>query len=394
MGLGFFLKTFKELYMKRIFTLLFLSSSLMATSALAQGFYHVRNHKTGRYMIMTDNHKGNSSAKAGADLSAIETSTNTEKVFTHPGAVCYITSLSGSSDVIAQDASLVQMTNGQVKLTLTKEDDGTYTFKGVYSGYQYPVHIGDKEALGKEDAHLVDISQGLDRTYWELLPIDNSATGQFIGFKPTVQTADGKYWGTILCGFEFTLQSDGMKAYYVDEVSNTEFNLKEITSKKVPAHVPVIIECTSDDYTKNIIRPTSKDGAKDASAKLGNKLGGVYYDRSDYLHVSGTEYNATTMRVLGVNEKGFLAFRKATAEDLTIDTKENKWYLPHNKAYLGVASTAADLLTEKNAAGIETISTEVAPVKEGTYTLSGQRVADEPTRPGIYIRNGKKIIIK
>ena len=87
MGLGFFLKTFKELYMKRIFTLLFLSSSLMATSALAQGFYHVRNHATGRYMIMTDNQKGTSSEKTGADLTAVETSKNIEKVFTHPGAI-------------------------------------------------------------------------------------------------------------------------------------------------------------------------------------------------------------------------------------------------------------------------------------------------------------------
>lgn len=392
MGLGFFLKTFKELYMKRIFTLLFLSSSLMATSALAQGFYHVRNHATGRYMIMTDNQKGTSSEKTGADLTAVETSKNIEKVFTHPGAILYLTSLSGKSDVYSQNSSIGQLSGGKLYPYLTAIGDGTYTIHGSYS--TYVVYLGDQEKPGKDDAKLADLTAGKDRTYWELLPIDNSATGQFIGIKPTVQTADGKYWGTILCGFEFTLQSDGMKAYYVDEVSDTEFNLKEITSKKVPAHVPVIIECASDDYSKNIIRPTSKDGAKDASAKLGNKLGGVYFDRGDNTHDSGTSYNATTMRVIGIDDNKNLIFRKATNDDLTVYEDKGKYYLPHNKAYLGVSSSAADVLHVKGSSGIETISTEVAPVKEGTYTLSGQRVADEPTRPGIYIRNGKKIIIK
>ena len=100
------------------------------------------------------------------------------------------------------------------------------------------------------------------------------------------------------------------------------------------------------------------------------------------------------MRVIGVDDNQNLIFRKATNDDLTVYEDKGKYYLPHNKAYLGVSSSAADVLHVKGSSGIETISTEVAPVKEGTYTLSGQRVADEPTRPGIYIRNGKKIIIK
>ena len=375
--------------MKRIFTLLCLAAGFVVAEAqITAGFYHVRNKGTQRYMIMTDYTKGTTEAGKEPDLTAVQSTRNEEIAFTHPGAVCYIAKVSGEKyDVMAQNTSIGKLTNGQVYPVITKQSDGTYTIWGSYSGYE--LYIGDAERAKYEDSYCKEVSAGNDRSYWEILPIDNTATGQFIGIKPTVQTADGKYWGTILCGFEFTLHSEGMKAYIVDEVSDTEFQLKQITSGKVPAHTPVVIECSSNDYSKNIIRPTSKDG----STMSGNKLGGVYYDRLDSYHTNAQLYDETTMRVLGVNEKGFLAFRKATAEDMTVD-KNNKWYLPHNKAYLGVSATAADVLTEKNAAGIRNINTIEETVKEGTYNLSGQRVADEPTRPGIYIRNGKKIIIK
>jgi hypothetical protein len=48
--------------------------------------------------------------------------------------------------------------------------------------------------------------------------------------------------------------------------------------------------------------------------------------------------------------------------------------------------------TEKfDPAGIDAI--KVAPVVEGIYTLSGQKLKTAPTK-GIYIQNGKKIVVK
>jgi hypothetical protein len=48
--------------------------------------------------------------------------------------------------------------------------------------------------------------------------------------------------------------------------------------------------------------------------------------------------------------------------------------------------------TEKfDPAGIDAI--KVAPVVEGIYTLSGQKLKTVPTK-GIYIQNGKKIVVK
>jgi hypothetical protein len=95
------------------------------------------------------------------------------------------------------------------------------------------------------------------------------------------------------------------------------------------------------------------------------------------------------MRVIGVSG-GKLAFVKATGSDLV-----NAKYLKGNKAYLSVPSGSADVMTESST-GITTImSDDVTEDKEGLYTLTGVKIPDNVTpKPGIYIKDGKKIIIK
>lgn len=45
--------------------------------------------------------------------------------------------------------------------------------------------------------------------------------------------------------------------------------------------------------------------------------------------------------------------------------------------------------------GIQTIAAEgAAKVADGTYTLDGRRIQGQPTAKGVYIQNGKKIIVK
>ena len=95
------------------------------------------------------------------------------------------------------------------------------------------------------------------------------------------------------------------------------------------------------------------------------------------------------MRVIG-KSNGKLAFIKASASDL-VDSK----YLRANKAYLVVGSDASSVMTE-DGTGISTIKNNETPNDvEGTYTLTGVRIPEGVTpQPGIYIRNGKKIVIK
>ena len=94
------------------------------------------------------------------------------------------------------------------------------------------------------------------------------------------------------------------------------------------------------------------------------------------------------MRMLGLSTDGKLAFVKS-------DIK----YLPANKAYLKVSGTAPDVfrvVTEEEYQEIVTGINEIAsPVNNGQkviYDLQGRRIT-APSK-GLYIVNGKKVVIK
>lgn len=379
--------------MKKIFTLiLFAGSMAVANAQITTGFYHVKNATTGRCLVMTDNTKGATDTQKGStiDFGAVETNRNAEYVSTHPGAVCYIISKGGNKyDVAAQGTSIAALTGNAIYPILEKQSDGTYTIRGQYSSFN--IMLGDlsnkDRSTGeyKDDGKLTQVSD-LERGTWEVLPIGTSASGEFIGIKPEVQTADGTWWGTFFAGFAFKLHSTGMKAYYVDAVNDTEFSLKEITGT-VPAGTAIIIQCASDDYTQNIISPETS-----SADAIANHLGAVYFDRTDANHKNATAYNKNTMRVLGVDENKQLVFQVAPESYL-----KSGAYLPHNKCYLGVSNSAAETLYVKGTTGIHEIQTATdvkTADKEGTYNLNGQRMENEPTAPGVYIQNGKKLIIK
>ena len=335
--------------MKNIFTLLVLSGlSIAANAQITAGYYHVKNATTGRCLVMTDNTKGATDTQKGStiDFGAVETNKNVEYFSTHPGAVCYISSIGGNKyDVAAQGTSISKLAGGLIYPIIEKQSDGTYTIRGQYSSFN--IMLGDMSntdrATGeyKDEGKLTQVST-LERGTWQILPIGTSATGDFIGIKPEVQTADGTWWGSFFAGFAFKLHSTGMKAYYVDSVNDTEFTLKEITTAIIPAGTPVIIQCTSSDYKENIISPE-----KSSTEAISSCLGAVYFDRTDANHKNAKAYDKNIMRVLGVDENKQLVFQVAPESYL-----KNGAYLPHNKCYLGVSTSAADVLHVKGTTSI------------------------------------------
>ena len=365
--------------MKRIFTLIILASGCML-NAMAQstGFYHVKNTYTDRYMIMTDNQKGNTTGTTKIDMKAISTSKDWDKVSTHPGAICYLESKGGTKyDVKAQNTSLHAFTG--LYADIVKTSDG-YTLSGSYSGVR--IYLGDKAETGKTDSWLVEA--GEKNKYWELYQIDNN--DHYIGIKPDVKDDNGDYWGSTYTGFAFKLQSSGMKAYYVKEANGENFQLEEFTGSVIPSYMPVIIKCSSSDPAKNIIKPVT-DSASEPSYGTYH-LNARFYDCSIQYHNNFLTYDSNTMRVIGLSG-GKLAFVKASSSDLT----EGK-YVPHNKAYLDVPSGASSTITQ-GTVGIRNITAENQQINEGTYNLAGQKIPEgETLRPGVYIQNGKKIVVQ
>ena len=377
MGLGFF-KNKIIMLMKRIFTLFIAIAGILTANAQSTGFYHVKNSYTDRYMMMTDNQSAGVSGTP--DLKAITSTKNKDVAFTHPGAVCYIVSKGGGKyDVQAQNTGFHEMTGiyGDVKAN----SDGTYSISAYAKGIT--IKVGDKLNDGAEDGWACEA--GKNNGNWWLLSIDNN--NEYIGIKPDVKDGDGNYWGTMYCGFAFKLQSTGMEAYYVENANGSNFSLKKWTGDIIPKTMPVLIKCTSNDYANNKIKPVA-ESATEPSYATSYHLDGVYFDRSDDKHVNHVAYDANKMRVIGVSG-GQLVFEKASSSYLT-DGK----YLPHNKAYLIVPSGASSTLTN-GTVGIQNITAENKQINEGTFSLTGQKIPDgENLRPGIYIQNGKKIVVK
>ena len=109
--------------------------------------------------------------------------------------------------------------------------------------------------------------------------------------------------------------------------------------------------------------------------------------------------NDMTATVNG-HEFGHLYLTKATIEDilveanegaetgvLTIGVKEGRWYKADDFT-LTYVKTIKDI---EEPDVIAEVAAEVLPSVPGIYTLQGVKVS-QPTRPGVYIVNGKKLL--
>ena len=381
MGLGFLIN--KEIQeMKKIIsaiTLLF-CGMIIAHAQIANGFYHIKNAGTGRYLSINDTDPGNYpvSQSGSVNLAGIRTYINYDSVAVSPSCVIYVKQLGdGKYDLQGQGSSLYAMTSEKLPINIT--GSGTYKIWGTYKGFTK--YLTDKSPSDK-DGNLVNTETGM--TSWTFKPINTS--DQYIGIRPDVKTADGTYYGTIFAGFNFRFVSPGMAAYYVSNAGGAGFTMVQIGSDVIPANTPVIVRCNSFNPQDNKIEPVVGGYSFDNM----NYLRGVYCSLYVAGHHNVERFDDITMRVLGLSDKGELAF----IANPPVDRLYKEQYLMGNKAYLKVHSGDADVMTHGNYSAINTIKTD-DNTKTGIYTLTGVRLPDGVTpHAGIYVKNGKKVIIK
>lgn len=379
--------------MKKIITAILTLIAIPTTAQITgDGYYRVQNNGSKRYITITDNVLTNTNVSSSIIDYGNITTWFWDNIKSNPASIIYIKAVGSQYDMSAQGLSIHDITGGKAYVNLNQSGSDKSIYLIQASATQGGVKVSKTlyDGSTNDEYDYVNDDGKSTHKFWSFKPVNTD--DNYIGITPTVQTNDGWY-GTIYAAFPFKLASSGMKAYYVDGVQTGQFQLKEITDDVKPAATPMIIKCSSNDPAQNKITPVYAA----TTAPTGNKLNGTYFASTLKNHVVGVEYDKNKMRVLGKDASGNLIFTQA--EDSYLTTKKNYKFIPKNTAYLYNASGLTGdyvLVSRDTFSGISDI--EANPQEKtvkGTFTLSGVPVDDSKAlRPGIYIKNGKKVVIK
>ena len=394
-----------------------------------QGFYRIQNRgEAGRY-VSIQNTKVSDEAKNISYSSGASVNTAIEALQlikpkdkdSDAGTILYITGSNNALTLEAQGMNTQELLNKLNKgdLKLQKGPKGElYTNVSGYPvymldyGFTYPATM--TSTCGVATSSWISKEMDADeKTYatWTFKKIDNE--NEFFGIKPSEAIqVDGKYYTTLYTTFAYEIP-ESMKAFYIDKynfdidkIGTPIAELKEISSRIIPAETPVIIECPSDNASDNKVRLLEKE--EEQGHISDNKLKGNIFcyipqGNEDAKLMNALEFKKSSMRVLA-SVDGKLAF-VADNNNALVTKKGNKYipankaYLPINEAYNTATANGIKLLPPDEyevATSISKVTTDKQS-KTGIYTLTGVKVKEnndtEYLPNGIYVIDGKKQVI-
>ena len=386
--------------MKRfLFYLLVLTPLCVYADLPPTGYYRIQNAKTDSYLLIVDTKSATNAqdiASGNADLEAIYMIDDFEaNVAYNPATICYIEAFGGGQyNISGQGLNLYNIAS-----RLFNIDEVNAPIYQIYAEVSNGLVKVKRNLTHPTDRYGKSLYPGIDGSNknWRILSVDQSSS-QYFGVKPDV-TAGEYHWATMYAGFPFKTSSSDTKIFVVDKIDN-DYGcavIKEVTN--VPAQTPVLFRCASASPSDNKLTLLALDTESSTGT---NYLKGNYYcnDVDDagalYPHRNVTPFNANNMRMLGVDANGNPAFVKGSADNLVVSVVDGKWYLPANKCYLPVGNNAPDVLKiltwEEYVTGIEEVTTSTSESKKVIYDLQGRRV--QTPAKGLYIVNGKKVVIK
>lgn len=218
-----------------------------------------------------------------------------------------------------------------------------------------------------------DASKGPDSNPYFSLNEDKQVNRNYKRFPLTISSAGAT---TLVLPVNVSTLPDGVKAYNLKYTSGDKVTAKEVTS--ITANKPVLINAEPGNYV--LVSENSSEITYDTEkAHQNGALYGVYTDT--YKYVPANSY------VLQNGDKG-RGFYKVAAEN-TIKITSFRAYLT---AQTGGARSLSIVFEDEGTTGVNEVRGQKEDVKDIYYDLSGRRIA-QPTK-GLYIVNGKKVIIK
>ncbi len=306
------------------------------------GFYRVKNYGTDNYFRVCDNTGSINYAATTADMAAIQLWNGLDASLSEPGSVLYFENKGGNYwDITSQGTGVYKIIGRyvEIKTTGTKDNLTFYQVSATESGVT--LYLSDVGGWGGDFNTLGTTGKGATRR-WLVEPIDAS-TDSYFGVSPSI-SASGKYYAPFYADFAFSFASSGMKAYYVSKVDGDIAVLSEVTTDVIPASTPLIIECSSADKSDNRLNLLTGK----YNAVSGNVLKGVYFcnEFRENSKDAITAFDASSMRVWGVNSEGKLTLNSETsALHVNWWGDDDNRYLNANQSYLPVASGTASEMT-------------------------------------------------
>ena len=293
---------------------------------------------------------------------------------------------------ITKEGEKVTLNDDVQRLTLeegTKE--GTYAFS-TGSGYLYAAssssnHLKTQTTNNANSSWAITIdgngvatikAQGANTRNWLMYNFNSDlfscySSGQqgvslykVIQIENPVLNVSSVGWATLYLGYNVVIPA-GVTCYVASEINGESVKLEEVTGV-LPANTAVIVNAAEGEYTFEVT---------DATATIESKMEGT----------TKNEYIAEEAYVLG-RVDGKVGLYKAEMMGGVFLNNANKAYLPAT----AVQSNAKALKFNFDTTGVEGVKVETAG-KKVIYDLSGRRV-NEMTQPGIYIVNGKKVMVK
>lgn len=392
-------------------------------------YYRVKNVSTGKYVGLVNNKQldyldlisteggGLSNASGnidkiyqalgdnyiGVDINMVQ-----DEDLTDVGDVLFLRDASASQyDVVGQGTSLNHLAQGTYPgkeyitfynnfAKFTKRDAGNYLISlkpncdnsmgnGMFTD-SYFYDNGGKFALNHKKP-----ANETDEYHWLMEPVE------YFCVKPlneNIKDGLGYYWTTLVTAFPYQIPANGgvVGAYTVKQVEAGDDNknyakLETVANQgeTVPAGTPVLLKLRSSEASENKLIPVGNEFISSSNKVFNYLLSGVYLGNKE-------KNNTTKYRVLNASPTtGKIGFFKLSS---------SATYMGANKAFLELPATAAakggiyidfDNI-DAPTTGINNVQEQDAAKGKVIYDLQGRRV--ENPQHGVYIVNGKKVVIK
>ncbi len=269
-----------------------------------------------------------------------------------------------------QEKSLAEETTGAKKVTIANL--GRENVVGLWPEGGAMIHA--EAATGNVVAW--DNEENNNGSAWRIVEVEDPTTTSF-----DLKIGEAGY-ATLYLGCAVTLPA-GVEAYAVSEINEGYVNMTPVTGA-IPANEAVILKKAEGQPTDATAYKFNY--AESATAVETNLLEGTTIDT----YIAGPAY------VLGQVESVVGLYKAVLKADATGATGDTHFKNNANKAYLVVpgASEVASYSFRfgEGTTGIDEVKGENGNVK-GIYDLTGRRV-EAITAPGIYVVNGKKVLVK